>query len=235
MGSGLVPDGLGFMFQDRGELFDADRRPPEHLCARQAAVPDHHPRLRDRRRRSRGCRFGVMGGDMQPQGQAQIILNMVDYGLDVQGAGDAPRWHHEGSSEPTGEPAEGVGAAAAWRPACPTRPSAALAAMGWKLGASDGGFGGYQAILRGPQALRRRHRDAQGRRGAGLLNFTPAVAGRLIRPQSLRGTVSMRLSAYLPVLAASAGLMSCATPPPSDPLAGPTAAWPSRPPPRRRR
>jgi gamma-glutamyltranspeptidase/glutathione hydrolase len=92
-----------------------------------------------------------MGGDMQPQGQAQIILNMVDYGLDVQGAGDAPRWHHEGSSEPTGEPAEGLGTLRL-ETGVPDATMKRLADMGWKLGASDGGFGGYQAILKGPQA-----------------------------------------------------------------------------------
>ena len=56
MGSGLVADGLGFMFQDRGQLFSLQRRPPQPLCAGQAAVPDHHPRLRHPRRRSRGWR-----------------------------------------------------------------------------------------------------------------------------------------------------------------------------------
>jgi gamma-glutamyltranspeptidase/glutathione hydrolase len=90
-----------------------------------------------------------MGGDMQPQGQAQIIQNLVDHGLDITAAGDAPRWHHEGSAEPTGEPAKethklrletGVPAAA----------REGLIKRGWNLGASDGGFGGYQCIQRWP-------------------------------------------------------------------------------------
>ena len=155
MGSGLVPDGpdgrtLGFMFQDRGELF---------------ATVDGHPNIYAPGKRpfqtiipgfaSRGDRpwlsFGVMGGDMQPQGQAQIIANMVDYGLGVQEAGDAPRWHHEGSSEPTGEPQDGVGLLRL-ETGVPAETKAKLAAMGWKLGDPDGGFGGYQAILAGPEA-----------------------------------------------------------------------------------
>jgi gamma-glutamyltranspeptidase/glutathione hydrolase len=155
MGSGLAPDGpdgrtLGFMFQDRGELY---------------ALSDGHPNIYAPGKRpfqtiipgfaTRGDQafmsFGVMGGDMQPQGQAQIVANMVDYGLAVQEAGDAPRWHHEGSTEPTGEPQQGTGTLRL-ETGVPKETQAKLAEMGWKLGASDGGFGGYQSILRGPQA-----------------------------------------------------------------------------------
>jgi gamma-glutamyltranspeptidase/glutathione hydrolase len=150
MGSGLAPDGLGFMFQDRGELF---------------ALTDGHPNLYAPGKRpfqtiipgfaARGGRpwlsFGVMGGDMQPQGQAQIIANMVDYDLNLQEAGDSPRWHHEGSSEPTGEAQQGVGVLRLER-GVPEATRAALQRLGWKLGESDGGFGGYQAIERGAEA-----------------------------------------------------------------------------------
>lgn len=155
MGSGLVPDGgdgatLGFMFQDRGELF---------------ALTDGHPNVYAPGKRpfqtiipgfaSKGDQpwlsFGVMGGDMQPQGQAQIIANMVDYGLGVQEAGDSPRWHHVGSSEPTGEPQEGTGVLHL-ETGVPKETQDKLTAMGWKLGPSDGGFGGYQAIVKGPEA-----------------------------------------------------------------------------------
>ena len=83
--------------------------------------------------------FGVMGGDMQPQGQAQIIINMVDYGLDLQAAGDSPRWHHEGSSEPTGEAQQGVGLLRV-ETGIPDATKKQLAALGWKLGPPDGGF-----------------------------------------------------------------------------------------------
>jgi gamma-glutamyltranspeptidase/glutathione hydrolase len=149
MGSGLVPDGLGFMLQDRGELF---------------ALTDGHPNLYAPGKRpfqtiipgfaTRGGQpwlsFGVMGGDMQPQGQAQIIVNMVDYGLGLQEAGDAPRWHHEGSTEPTGEPQDGVGLLRLER-GVQAATRAGLERLGWKLGDTDGGFGGYQAIERGAE------------------------------------------------------------------------------------
>ncbi|MDD3836510.1 MAG: gamma-glutamyltransferase family protein [Phenylobacterium sp.] len=148
MGSGLSPDGLGFMLQDRGELF---------------ALQDGHPNLYAPGKRpfqtiipgfaTRGgepwLAFGVMGGDMQPQGQAQIISNMVDFGLDLQAAGDAPRWHHEGSSEPTGEAQKGVGTLRL-ETGVPEKTRAELARIGWAFGPSDGGFGGYQAIERWP-------------------------------------------------------------------------------------
>jgi gamma-glutamyltranspeptidase/glutathione hydrolase len=149
MGSGLVPDGLGFMFQDRGELF---------------ALTDGHPNLYAPGKRpfqtiipgfaTKGSEpwlaFGVMGGDMQPQGQTQIIANMVDYGLALQEAGDSPRWHHEGSPEPTGEAAMEGSGLLRLETGVPQDTKQALAALGWKLGKSDGGFGGYQAIERWP-------------------------------------------------------------------------------------
>ena len=146
MGSGLVPDGLGFMFQNRGELFAlSDGHPnlyapgkrPFHTIIPGFAVRDGAPWLA----------FGVMGGEMQPQGQAQVIVNMVDYGLGLQEAGDAPRWRHDGSSEPAGRPARGKGVLHL-ESGVPDLARAGLAAIGWEIGASDGGFGGYQAIQR---------------------------------------------------------------------------------------
>jgi gamma-glutamyltranspeptidase / glutathione hydrolase len=148
MGSGLSPDGLGFMFQDRGELFDlTEGRPNTYAPGKrpfQTIIPgfatrDGEPWLA----------FGVMGGDMQPQGQAQIIVNLVDYGLGLQAAGDSPRWHHEGSSEPTGEAQKGVGTLRL-ETGVPEATRNALAAIGWQFGPSDGSFGGYQCIQRWP-------------------------------------------------------------------------------------
>jgi gamma-glutamyltranspeptidase/glutathione hydrolase len=151
MGSGLVPDGvdgrtLGFMFQDRGELFAlSDGHPnlyapgkrPFHTIIPGFACKDGQPWMA----------YGVMGGGMQPQGQAQIVINMVDYGLDPQEAGDAPRWQHEGSSEPTGHPAEGTGVLHL-ETGVPEETKAQLQAMGWTLGGPNGGFGGYQNVVR---------------------------------------------------------------------------------------
>jgi len=148
MGSGLVPDGLGFMLQDRGELF---------------SLTDGHPNLYAPGKRpfqtiipgfaTRGgepwLAFGVMGGDMQPQGQAQIISNMVDFGLDLQAAGDSPRWHHEGGTEPTGQ-LLGQPGELHLETGVPEATRRALQAIGWKLGLNPGGYGGYQAIERWP-------------------------------------------------------------------------------------
>ena len=151
MGGGLVADGpggstLGFMFQNRGEMFAlkdghpnvyAPGKRPFHTIIPGFACKDGEPWLA----------YGVMGGGMQPQGQAQIIINMVDYGLDPQEAGDAPRWQHYGSSEPTGQPAEGVGKLHL-ESGVPEDTKRQLAAMGWVLGEPDGGFGGYQNVMK---------------------------------------------------------------------------------------
>lgn len=149
MGSGLSPDGLGFMFQNRGELFAlqdghpnlyAPGKRPFQTIIPGFAVRNGEPWLA----------FGVMGGDMQPQGQAQVLSNMVDFGLGVQEAGDSPRWHHEGSTEPTGEAAKPGAGLLRLESGVPKATRDALAALGWPLGDSDGGFGGYQAIQRWP-------------------------------------------------------------------------------------
>ena len=146
MGSGLVPDGLGFMLQNRGELFALkDGRPnlyapgkrPFHTIIPGFATRGGEPWLA----------FGVMGGDMQPQGQVQIITGMVDHGLGVQEAGDSPRWRHHGSAEPTGQPAEAKGVLHL-ESGAPAATRAGLMALGWTLAGPDGGFGGYQAVQR---------------------------------------------------------------------------------------
>ena len=148
MGSGLMPDGLGFMFQNRGELF---------------ALTDGHPNVYAPGKRpfqtiipgfaTEGGRpllgFGVMGGDMQPQGQAQIISNLVDFGLGLQEAGDSPRWHHNGGMEPTGEDLGAVGDLNL-ESGVPEASRETLVKMGWVLKPSPGNYGGYQAIRAWP-------------------------------------------------------------------------------------
>ena len=147
MGSGLVADGLGFMFQDRGELFSlhdghpniyAPGKRPFQTIIPGFAVRDGVPWMS----------FGVMGGDMQPQGQTQIIVNRVDYGLDVQAAADSPRWHHEGSSQTMGEDPPNLAPRGLLRleAGVPAATRKALVAMGWPMGVSDGGFGRYECI-----------------------------------------------------------------------------------------
>jgi len=102
MGSGMVADDLGFMFQDRGELFDLEEGRNNtyapHKRPFQTIIPafitkDGKPFMS----------FGVMGGEFQPLGHVQIVMNIVDFGMNIQEAGDAPRIAHTGSSEPTGE------------------------------------------------------------------------------------------------------------------------------------
>jgi len=145
MGSGLMPDRLGFSFQNRGAGFSlqdgspnlyAPRKRPFHTIIPGFATKNGQPWLA----------FGVMGGGMQPQGQTQIILNMVDYDLDLQAAGDCPRWRHDGSSEPIGVYTPGLGTLKL-ETGVPETTKALLAKVGWTVGGTDGGFGGYQATM----------------------------------------------------------------------------------------
>jgi gamma-glutamyltranspeptidase / glutathione hydrolase len=107
-GSGMMPTGLGFMLQDRGELFSLKEgefntyephKRPFHTIIPAFVTKDGEPYFS----------FGVMGGSFQPLGHVQILMNMIDFGMNTQEAGDAPRFDHQGSSEPTGEKAQGVG------------------------------------------------------------------------------------------------------------------------------
>jgi gamma-glutamyltranspeptidase/glutathione hydrolase len=90
--------------------------------------------------------FGLMGGDMQPQGHVQVLTNIIDFGMNVQEAGDAARWRHVGSSEVTGEPPTGIGKVemeSGFDPAV----KAELAHRGYTIEKGTGAFGGYQAIM----------------------------------------------------------------------------------------
>jgi gamma-glutamyltranspeptidase/glutathione hydrolase len=147
MGSGLVADGLGFMFQDRGQLFSLQDGHPNIYAPGKRPFQTIIPGFATRGG-APWMSFGVMGGDMQPQGQTQIVLNRVDYGLDIQAAGDSPRWHHEGSSQSMGEDEPDLGPTGLLRleSGVPAATRAALASMGWRIGESDGGFGRYECI-----------------------------------------------------------------------------------------
>ncbi len=145
MGSGLVADHLGFMFQDRGELFSLDRRAanvyapgkrPFHTIIPAFVMKDGQPFLS----------FGVMGGDMQPQGHVQILTNIIDFGMNIQEAGDAARWRHYGDAEPTGEPSQGIGTVV-MESGFSAKVKAELAKRGYKIEPGDGSFGGYEAIM----------------------------------------------------------------------------------------
>lgn len=144
-GSGLVPDGLGFGFQDRGELFTLEEghpnvyephKRPFHTIIPGFVTRDGQPWLS----------FGVMGGAMQPQGHVQVLCNLIDFGMNVQEAGDAARFRHTGSSEPTGERMTD-GGWVALESSIPEQVRRELDARGHRIRYSNGGFGGYQAIL----------------------------------------------------------------------------------------
>lgn len=155
MGSGLVADGLGFMFQDRGELYSLDPAHPNvyapgkrpfHTIIPAFIKKDGKPWMS----------FGLMGGGMQPQGHVQVMINMVDYGMNLQEAGDAARLNHDGGRSPTDDLA-GTGADLLGtlnvEPGISTETVEKLKAMGHKVKVVSNGimFGGYQAITRDPE------------------------------------------------------------------------------------
>jgi len=149
MGSGMVPPGLGFMLQDRGELFSLEEgynntyepgKRPFHTIIPAFITKDGAPLMS----------FGVMGGDFQPQGHAQIVMNMVDYGMNVQEAGDAPRWDHSGGSSPVTGSSTDKGEVHV-ESGIPYETVRGLMGRGHKVGFARGIYGGYQAIYRDPE------------------------------------------------------------------------------------
>lgn len=145
MGSGMTPGDLGFVLQDRAELFSLDEthanalrggKRPFHTIIPAFVMKDGKPLMS----------FGVMGGAMQPQGHAQIIVNLVDFGMNLQEAGDAARINHTGSSQPTGTTMSD-GGVVHLESTFSEATREALKKKGHVLGESDGSFGGYQAIL----------------------------------------------------------------------------------------
>ncbi len=146
MGSGLTPGGLGFVLQDRGALFDLHEGRPNTYAPRKRPFHTIIPGFLTKDGEALMA-FGVMGGAMQPQGQVQVLVNLIDFGMDLQEAGDAPRVRHVGSSQPSGERARG-GGTVLLEPGFPEGLKKALEKMGHQVRIRRGGFGGYQAILR---------------------------------------------------------------------------------------
>lgn len=145
MGSGMTPPGLGFVIQNRGEGFTLkpDRfntyepgKRPFHTIIPGFITKDGEPFMS----------FGVMGGDMQPQGHAQIVVNMIDFGMNLQEAGDAPRIYHTGSSEPTGQEMTD-GGVVMLESGFPYETIRELIHKGHRMQWTVGPFGGYQAIM----------------------------------------------------------------------------------------
>ena len=145
MGSGMAPPGLGFMLQDRGELFSLDEghnnvyepgKRPFHTIIPCFVTKDGKPFMS----------FGVMGGDFQPQGHSQILINMIDFGMNLQEAGDAPRIDHSGSSSVKGDPANGRGTVSV-ESGIGYETIRKLMDMGHTVKYARGIYGGYQAIM----------------------------------------------------------------------------------------
>ncbi|MCX9145981.1 gamma-glutamyltransferase family protein [Erythrobacter sp. WG] len=157
MGSGLVADGLGFMFQDRGELYSLDPAHPNAYAPAKRPFQTIIPAF-IRKDGKPWASFGLMGGGMQPQGHVQVLVNIVDYGMNLQEAGDAARLHHDGGRQPTdalaGSPADTVPidtlGVLQVEPGIPAATVEALRAMGHKVEVETTGipFGGYQIIAR---------------------------------------------------------------------------------------
>jgi len=151
MGSGMAPPGLGFIFQDRGEQFVlkaghpnafAPGKRPFHTIIPAFITKDGKPWIS----------FGLMGGAMQPQGHAQIVINLIDFGMNLQEAGDAPRIHHDGSTEPAGQALPmNDGGVVNLETGFPYESIRALLRKGHRIEYADGPYGGYQAIRRDPQ------------------------------------------------------------------------------------
>lgn len=151
MGSGMTPDGLGFVLQDRGEMFSLEEghfnqfeggKRPFHTIIPAFVTKGGLPWMS----------FGLMGGAMQPQGHAQIVINMIDFEMDIQAAGDAPRIHHTGSSEPTGEVMSN-GGILNLETGYSYETIRQLMRMGHEIQYANGPYGGYQAIHRAPNGV----------------------------------------------------------------------------------
>lgn len=145
MGSGMTPGDLGFCLQNRGALFNLEEghfnsyapgKRPFHTIIPAFITKDGKPFVS----------FGVMGGSMQPQGHVQVVVNLIDFGMNLQEAGDAPRIRHTGSSQPTGSTMRDGG----WvnlETGFPEQSIRELQKMGHRVRYSVGGYGGYQAIM----------------------------------------------------------------------------------------
>lgn len=143
--SGMVPDGLGFVLQNRGQMFNV--QDPEHANALEPGKRPFHtiiPAFMTRDGKP-VMSFGLMGGAVQPQGHTQIVVNIVDFGMNLQEAGDAPRMRHSGSSQPTGSKMTD-GGTLNLESGFDYRTIRELQKKGHNISFAVGIYGGYQAI-----------------------------------------------------------------------------------------
>ncbi len=148
MGSGMAPPGLGFIFQDRGEQFVLKEGHPNSFAPGKRPFHTIIPAFITKEGKP-WISFGLMGGAMQPQGHAQIVMNLIDFGMNLQEAGDAPRIHHDGSTDPAGQVTEmRDGGVLNLESGFPPETVRELVKRGHRIEAVVGPFGGYQAIAR---------------------------------------------------------------------------------------
>ncbi len=152
MGSGMAPPGLGFILQDRGEQFVLEDGHPNSFAPGKRPFHTIIPAFITRDGKP-WVSFGLMGGAMQPQGHAQIVMNLVDFGMNLQEAGDAPRIHHDGSTEPAGQVTEMAdGGVLNLESGFPDLTLRELTKRGHRIEKAIHPFGGYQAIARDPES-----------------------------------------------------------------------------------
>ena len=146
MGSGMTPPDLGFMLQNRGTLFSLD---PKHLNVVAGGKRSFHTIIPAFVTKDGNpyISFGVMGGATQPQAQAQVLINIIDFGMNLQEAGDAPRIVHSGSSQPSGSQMKN-GGTVSLESTFDEKIRKELVEMGHTLKYEKGSFGGYQAIMK---------------------------------------------------------------------------------------
>ena len=144
-GSKIVPGDVGFAMQNRGALFALDEHHSNRLEPHKRPFQTIIPAMVTREGQPWFC-FGVMGGDMQPQGHVQILVNLIDFEMNVQAAGDAARVQHTGSATPTGWTAGGGGTVVV-ESGVSDAAVAELIRRGHRVERSKAFFGGYQGIL----------------------------------------------------------------------------------------
>lgn len=148
-GSAVAVPQLGFALQNRGASFALAPDHPNVLAPHKRPFHTIIPALVTRNG-SPWLTFGVMGGDMQPQGHVQVLVNLIDFAMNVQQAGDAARVRHAGSPTPRGEPAAGMGVVTV-ESGIDNQVVEALRNRGHQVLRARGGFGGYQAIMIDPE------------------------------------------------------------------------------------
>jgi gamma-glutamyltranspeptidase/glutathione hydrolase len=150
-GSGYVPDGLGFCLQDRGAQFNLKAGTPNALEPSKRPFHTIIPAFATVKGKP-WLAFGVMGGDFQPQGHVQILTNLLDFGMNLQEAGDAPRFRHIGSTEPSlPQTAMSGGGTVFFEPGISPDIRQKLESRGHHLGSGTTSYGGYQAVARDPE------------------------------------------------------------------------------------